>query len=82
MEIYEVTGEGREPVYFAKFDDISTTLRISYSTCISVDIIKSPRPIGHVSYTVTGAMPDNNGTSFKHVYNVRRLPVYERATHL
>ena len=89
MEIWELklTGPMQAPdslaAYFTTFGDIERSLRVSYSACASVDVVKSPQPHGGPTFTVTGIMPHGpNGEPFKHVYATRRLTVHDRVTHL
>lgn len=81
MEIWEVKC-GDMVAHFARFTDIQESLRVSYSACNSVDIVKTPRPIGGPDFIVTGFMPGQDVPAFKHIFTTRRLFVYERATHL
>ena len=82
MEIYRVTCTEMEPAYFAKFSDIQETLRVSYSACEAVDIIKSPSAHGPIVFTVTGFNPHVSNDPFRHEYEVSRITVLDRATHL
>lgn len=84
MEIFEVAREGSRE-FFRNWQDIERSLKISYSACSCVDVLKSPAVVG-VEFTVTGFYPieklDEDARPFKHVFKVTRHSVIECPTHL
>jgi len=86
MEFWQVQcrdeNDADQPAHhFRHFNDIRTSLLVSYSRCDCLDVVKSPEPTGGPVYTVTGFVP---GTSepFKHTFKCTRLVIYDAPTHL
>ncbi len=79
MQVYEVIGDGMTtPEFFRNFQDIEPSLRISYSSCTEVQIMKSPTT-GPIKFTVTGY---RDGDRFEETLLVNRYSVWDSPTHL
>lgn len=79
MQVYSVIGTGMsQPEFFRNFQDIEHSLKISYSACTCVDIVKAPTT-GPIKFTITGFRKDE---AFKDELLVTRYPVWDSPTHL